>query len=285
MAESYDRFYHDQVDPITADKRNRVIPRSNIRRLVVPLDVAGNDQPYRLRGDFLYADNNTTGNVTCKLNNTSEDPFPLLAQAGLTDMPFEDIYLTWSAQAGKVFNLFYGYKARFASPSQNIATIGSITNPVKIQDTSGNSVNTVGDNGQYAIFQRYLAVIEGGFGYGAIFKSVGNFAAGPASELVLAAASNVNGIIVWDADIITSPTVAGNSLISLHAHTVAPTLYTDGDVLMSAGINLSTAAGIASDRASLNRARRIPAGKGLWFFNSGVTAEAIGRRKVMYTVL
>jgi len=285
MAESYDRTYHEQVDPITADKRDRVIPRSNIRRLVVPLDVAGNEVPYRLRGDFLYADNNTSGVVTCKLNNTSEDPFPLLAQAGLAEMPFEDIYLTWSAQAGKVLNLFYGYKARFASPSQNIATIGTITNPVSVTGSSGNPLlQTSINSGIASAGNSPLIARDIGFIYGATYQAVSTLVSGNTDQ-VFAPGTNVNGAIIWAATGVSVVAAAANASLSLHAGTSVPVGFNTNDVLLSAVKAAQSATDIPTAYAELTRAVFVAAGKGVWWINDGAANETFARRRVLYNLL
>lgn len=138
---------------------------------------------------------------------------------------------------------------------------------------------TIGDTG-------ILGVNERGFAYGASFASIAALAAN-ATEQVFAAASNVNGAWVWDAEIDTSPASPGGLSISLHAHTVAPTAFTSGDVMLQTTINVATAAGITSATSRpLRGPRFIAAGKGLWFLClvNGTTGEAnIARRKVLYT--
>jgi len=129
---SQDPTYLGEVEQITADKRGQVIPRSSLRRLVIALDNALNAQQFRCRGDFIFFDSNTTGTATIQLNNTSEDPWPALALAGVQGIPIEDVFITSAAQPGKVLNLWYGYRARFLNPVQAIATIGSITNPIDL---------------------------------------------------------------------------------------------------------------------------------------------------------
>jgi hypothetical protein len=274
--ESYDRTYHDQVDPITADKRSRVIPRSNLRRKQILLDVALNAQVFRIEGDFVFFDSNTTGVGTVQLNNTSEDPWPALALSGIIDMPFQDLFITSAAQAGKVLNLWYGYRARFLNPVQAIATIGSIIAPVTAQGPRGQSSGPV-------LADQPVLVRESGFAFGASFASA-VILAGLGTEQILAAASNVNGVMVWDADIATTVAVVGTAVISLHAHTVVPAALTDGNILLLCGTTLVTAVGQANANAQMTRSKFVPAGKGLWWFNSGPTAEGVPRRRLLYTV-
>ncbi|HYS76894.1 MAG TPA: hypothetical protein VEM38_12445 [Burkholderiales bacterium] len=90
-----------------------MIPRSALRRQQIKLDNALNAQPFRLRGDVIFLDRNSTGVIQVQLNNTSEDLFPMAAGDGIEALPFEDFFVTSAAQAGLVVNLWYGYSARF----------------------------------------------------------------------------------------------------------------------------------------------------------------------------
>src|SRR5207245_11308728 len=93
----------------------------------IRLDNALVEQPFRLQGDFLYADNNSTGVATIKLNNTSEDPIPMLSQASVEGIPFRDVFVSAAAQAGLVLNLWYGYQARMRPPQSVVQVIGLAT--------------------------------------------------------------------------------------------------------------------------------------------------------------
>lgn len=124
--ESGDPTYRGQVDPVTADKRERVIPRSGLRRFQVKLDNALVEQEFTVRGDFLYADSDSTGKITVKLNNTSEDPMPFTAQARVRNYPLEKIYVSCAAQPGLVVNLWYGYAALIDPPQQIVSITGSV---------------------------------------------------------------------------------------------------------------------------------------------------------------
>lgn len=269
-----DQTYRDQVDPINADKRDRVIPRSNLRRLVVALDTAMVEQPYRVRGDFIYIDNNSTGTGTLKLNNTSEDPFPVLAQAGLVDMPFQDIFLSSSAQAGKVLNLWYGYRARFLSPSQNIATIGSITNAVTVAGTLGNlaQVAVGGVNS--------LQVSPRGYVYGTSFRATTALAANTATQ-IFSPASNVNGAILWSVTY-ESCNATSNPAISILAKTSAPASLTDGDALDDCATRISFTSFFSCSK-NINNPVFIAAGKGLYCITN--VAETLNNISARFTLL
>lgn len=129
-----------------------------------------------------------------------------------------------------------------------------------------------------------LQVTERGFTYGASFKSTSALA-NNATEQVFAAATNVNGCILWAGDLFSALGGAGVACIGLHAHTAAPAAFTDGDVVLKVVSDFATAAGELGRENDLKRAVLIPAGKGLWFLNSGGTAEAAARRNLLYTLL
>lgn len=282
------QYFRDQLDPVSADKRGIVIPRTSLRRKVILLDNILTEQQFRVEGDFVYFDQNSTGVATVKLNNTSEDPWPAVALAGVSDVPYTDIFISGAAQAGKFLNMWYGYRARFMNPQQSIATIGSITSPVRVNtaDANNTGINAVTVNGSIAIGQGMGAVLarEVGFAYGASFKSVTNLVTN-ATEQVFSAAANPNGALLWDANIVSVAAAGQSTTISLHAHTGAPVVYTDGDVqLQHLNWNATLAGLLSSTPSILTRARFIPAGKGLWFLNIG-NNEVTARRNVLYTLL
>jgi len=124
-----DRTYQEQTQSITSDKTGRVIPRSALRRLVIKLDNALVESQVRVQGDFLYADSNSTGVATIKLNQTSEDPIPFLAQASVEGFPIRDAFISCAAQPGLILNLWYGYEARIKPPQ---ATVAVTSNPVTV---------------------------------------------------------------------------------------------------------------------------------------------------------
>lgn len=122
-----DRTYQQQTEAITADKTGRVIPRSALRRQQIDLTAALVERPFRLQGDFLYADSNSTGVATVKLNNTSEDPIPMLSQASVEGLPFRDVFVSCAAQPGLVLNLWYGYQVKMRPPQQSVVISGGVS--------------------------------------------------------------------------------------------------------------------------------------------------------------
>lgn len=253
--ENAGRRYHEMVDPLTADKRNRIIPALNLRLKIIRLDNALIEQEIKVAGDFFYFDINSTGVGTIKLNNTSEFPIPAVALSGLENVPYDGLYFSCAAQAGLVLNLWYGYNAQFQSPTSAIATIGSITNPVKISDTNGNSIDSVGAQTALTSAMRYALIEEGGHAYGTSFSSV-TVRAANSPENIIAAGSNTNGYVLWAADYKATSATLFNSTILAKAG--VPATAIDGDVLVGA----TTPVGQYAD-LHLLRAVRVASGKAL----------------------
>jgi len=121
-----------------------------------------------------------------------------------------------------------------------------------------------------------LRVTERGFAYGASFGSVTLQAANTALN-VFTAGANPNGAIVWLAD--GQVSAAGVIQLSLLAKATAPTTAIDGDMIATGRTVAANQMGFHIDRPVL-----IPAGKGLYFFNSA--AEVAPTQKgVLYTLL
>lgn len=115
--------------------------------------------------------------------------------------------------------------------------------------------------------------------YGASFKSQ-NAAAG--SETVVAAAANVNGLIVWAAAFVAG-TAAGLNQTALLAKTSAPVSPVDGDAILTGDASSFNATGaLYLNGGSLKRPVFVAAGKGLFFFN-GTDNQSL--KSVLYTLL
>lgn len=127
-----------------------------------------------------------------------------------------------------------------------------------------------------------LVVMVRGFGYGASFVSETNINAG-SNEQVVAPASNVNGIILWDAELWSSH--GGSAQAALVSRTAAPASNVDSDSHLHYGYSLLTAVGVTAPPARLAWPRLIPAGQGLYFRNLSGTNETAARRKALYTIL
>lgn len=116
--------------------------------------------------------------------------------------------------------------------------------------------------------------------YGAGFAASGNLLANT-PETVVAAASNVSGLIVWEARAVCS---ASGIYWNLAAKTSAPAGVPDGDVILAPD-NHSWDASNARPLtgAALARPVFVPAGKGLYFISAAATTFMF--RSVLYTIL
>jgi hypothetical protein len=161
----------DQTAYATADKTGRILVRTGFRRKQIPLDVALNEQPFRFNGDFLYADDLSTGVVTVKLNNTSEDPLPFKAQSMVEGWPIQDVFVTCAAQPGLVMNLWYGWQGRIRPPQQVVQIGGSISlaitatgAPQGLDKTvsNGNAFRVMGTIGAVAAQNGFLQLFNPG---------------------------------------------------------------------------------------------------------------------------
>jgi hypothetical protein len=250
------RYFSELLEPITADKRGIVIPRSSLRRLRLLLDDARNEVPFKCEGDMLYADSDSTGLITVRLNSESEDPWPIKAQGGVQNVPIREILVTHAAQAGKFLNLWYGYRARFVAPSQDIATIGSITNTVTIQNA--------------------------GVNYGASFTSTVALLA-DTNEQIIAPAANLNGVkfvSAWS----FSQWAAGMQQFVMLAKSSAPASVSDG-ALLGLAQTWVTFAGAFQAMWAAQQAHLVSSGKGMYFRNGPAAAQIGALRGLNYTVL
>lgn len=184
-------------------------------------------------------------------------------------VPFTQIALENYAQAGKTMRIVYGVDVDLA-PGQSAQVQATILNLAQ-QSVGGVNELVVGDRG---------------YTYGANFASATTLAAAT-NEQIVAPASNVNGLILWHAEIVTvQATAAANTFIGLLAKTSAPANAIDGDLLLQAVAYCQTSAGGGlSDKAVRERAVLVAAGKGLYFRNSSASAESTAYRSAEYTLL
>ena len=131
-----DPLYRSQVDPITSDKRGRIIPRTALNLRQLKLDNATSQFPLRIDGDFLYADADSTGRVGIQFNDSQGPSMPFVALSAMDSWPYEDIYASWTAQPGKVLNLWWGYGARFRPPL-NSSLVAAGSTPIQLSGAGG----------------------------------------------------------------------------------------------------------------------------------------------------
>lgn len=206
------------------------------------------------KGNFLYADTNTTGSVSISLNTDNGPFFPFRTNTGVQGPEYERLYLTWAAQAGKVLNLWYGFDARIIPPNQdisNIGTIGTLTTLTSI--TNALTPPTLGTSG----YRR---------------KS-----ASSALGTIVTPASNVNGVVVTG-----GCTFAGNSDDwRLMYKTSAPSAWNDATAI---GIfDARDGASSLNPRPLMGCPYIIPAGYGL--YEQASAAAATSGCDISYRVL
>lgn len=131
-----------------------------------------------------------------------------------------------------------------------------------------------------------LETTERGIVYGAGQGSGAPMLAG-GTEQIFAAASNPNGAMLWAAAAMAAASgAAGSVVLTLHAHTVAPAALGIGIIVFGpVGVYAITAAGLIANNGALMRPVFVPAGLGLWWFNSGGATEAKAARSCLYSLL
>lgn len=281
---------NDRPAPTFAGLRPPAVPFSEVRdrRRAIPLYVdvdltaarsiaGGTPAVLPIAGSFLFIDQDpvNVGTATIRfVDNNSVLDTPITVGPGSNwKVPFTGLVIENAAQAGKRLRIIYGVDVDMV-PGVNAQVL--ITGAVSVIGPHALNV------GPLLTDSPILARVVG-FTYGATFTSAAALASG-ASEQVFAAAANPNGAIVWEREADSVPTAAGVVRISLHAHTVAPVALGDGDRLLAILINMATAVGNTSYGRLNNQPVFVPAGKGLWFLNSGGTAEGQSARRVVYTL-
>lgn len=172
-------------------------------------------------------------------------------------VPFTQVAIENYAQAGKFLYIVYGVDVDLVPGASQ-----------QVQATILNFAQQLIGGVQE------LVVMERGYSPGASFVG-GALGAGGVATIV-APASNLNGLIVWQAWLATG--AAGVNALSLLAKTSAPASQIDGDVIAS-----MATPGAASQAPPMPRPRFIAAGKGLYLYN--VTAETVATHGVDYTIL
>lgn len=227
--ESASRDYQDQVRDIYSDKRGRIVPHAFLRRLVLLLDVARNEVEFKTSGDFIFADRNSTGVATIKLNNSSEDPMPFAAFDNVEGVPIDRILVSHAAQAGLVLNLWYGYHGRFRANSNSLSSILSTVNVADVAMLPGTS------------FSSNAALVAG------------------TPLNILAAVSNAAGLRVHDAGGMANNGTGITSIVVL-AKATAPASVVDGDLIAVPTGGAALGAGNAYSYCRMLKPRRVALG-------------------------
>jgi len=217
-----------------------------------------------IAGNSFYIDQDTanvgTATVHFQDTNLGAASAPLFVSAGfIANVPFTQLLIENTAQAGKRLRIFYGVDIDFqAGINASIAISGN-----------------VGLTGlQNAVYQT-------GTGYGASYQSLTAMAAN-APATIFAPGSNPNGAIIHAAAFKTAG-AGGNHAGAFVANSSAPISVIDGEVIVL-GENIMSVGGYTASIGKLPVPIKIPAGKGLYYINNGADA-GYAFRHVLYTLL
>lgn len=216
-----------------------------------------------IAGNSFYVDQDTAnvGNATVHFQDTNlgASSAPLFVSAGfIANVPFTQILIENTAQAGKRLRIFYGVDIDFqAGINASIAISGAV------------QVNNTLD--------QKIPMYESGIDYGASFKSSTLLAANT-PETIFTPAANVNGAIVWTASAFSLS--GGVTHAAFVAKNSAPATTIDGDVLSEhvAFVNTNHYA------CKISRAIKIGPGKGLYYI-PGYAETTTAIRMALYTLL
>jgi hypothetical protein len=261
----------DQTGYAREDKTGRVLIRSGLRRKVLALDNALVEVPFRANGDFLYADQLSTGVVTIKLNNTSEDPIPFSAQSMVEDWPIEDVLISCAAQPGLVLNLWYGWRGRIRPPQSVVSLTGAVTlAPSSFATPQGPDSESINNHA----FGKHRLVLAGGVGTFTTFGIENPVASGKlvlvdgvsffnGASGIVSIATGAVGTGGLAASQHANPRLAGGAVSNFNTLTGTPAVLSGTEVeefqIGPAGTTYTW---------SPNRPIAIPAGQGLYFFVS-----------------
>jgi hypothetical protein len=94
--------------------------------LEIDLGVAGTLKNLKVPGNMIYIDQYTTGIADLSFSDPLGPAFPIGVNSAVRNFLYSELYLSWSAQAGKVLRIWYGWDADIIPPNQDISNIGSI---------------------------------------------------------------------------------------------------------------------------------------------------------------
>lgn len=243
------RALFELLDRYFASKVDMIWPRGQMLMQPFALDAAETGRPFKIEGDFLYIDKTSTGSIYVQFGPGGQK-FPMGPNMFFKGIAYRDLLISWDAQAGKTAQLWYGWGGEIIPPNQDITAIGSITNPVAIEEDT----------------------------YGASFASV--TATGAASNLtIVAPGTNVNGLDLKDLQYQATGAAGQNNGVLAKAG-AAPASLTDGDLIL-VGHQLT---GNFDQGNWLPRKLFIAATKGL-YLRTGAAGEASKMLSALYTVL
>jgi hypothetical protein len=175
-----DRRLFDSVDA------GRIQP---VRRLRLGLDTAQSvaiPLEIGVAGSFIYVDNDSTGKVYLRFNEQlTDDRMPAQAGFSVDGFPIRSVYVDWTAQIGKVVNLWYGLDGRISpkTDSFDVGFVDRIDNlPVKdanqhfFKMSSGFGTEYIGSYGTAAAYARavFVAAVAAQNSYFQLWNPVGS---------------------------------------------------------------------------------------------------------------
>lgn len=219
---------------------------------------AGNALSINIAGNSFYVDQDTAnvGNATVHFQDTNlgATSAPLFVSAGfVANVPFTQILIENTAQAGKRLRIFYGVDINFQAginASISISGTVSVNNPLSVRPETG-----------------------------AVYYAENTPLAANTAVQVCAPAANVNGLIVtaghsFSLNATSIPTCA------LIAKASAPANVIDGQIIFASKNYMGGSFHVAGE---LPKDIFVPAGKGLYFICN--YAEAIGIHSCAYKLL
>jgi len=99
---------HEENLEIQGDKTKEVFPIAFMQVISLALDAAATDVEFPAIGNFLFADLNSTGIITVKINNSAMPSFPMQKNSFLKCANIKRLFISNTAQATKIINLWYG---------------------------------------------------------------------------------------------------------------------------------------------------------------------------------
>jgi hypothetical protein len=251
----------DAIEKIVADKTGLSYPVGNLLRLNISLDVAAVDKEFPLYGDFLYADRLSTGTISVRINSPGMPDFPFVRNTLVHNFPIGKCYLSWPAQPGLVFNLWFGTGADIFPPTQDIATISGVVAVTPFTT---------------------FPVDDLGITYGVAFSS-GTLQVANTPQNIISAGANVNGYVLWEGKL-QSVNATVVPLAALLAKTTAPATVADGDVLVQSGYSaLAASPNVLVGGGNLQKPINVAAGKRLDYICTP-TETGSSQRSVLYTL-
>lgn len=224
---------------------------------------AGSALSINIAGNSFYVDQDTAnvGNATVHFQDTNlgASSAPLFVSAGfIANVPFTQILIENTAQAGKRLRIFYGVDINFqAGINASIAISGTVI----VASTLQNPVN----------------VAPSANAAGASFKANTQLVANT-PETIFTAGANVNGAIVTAIGFKSN--LATQGITAIVAKATAPATVVDGNVVMGPQTALGTI-----NMGFLPAAIKIPAGQGLYFITDTNEAAGGNLRYCLYTLL